>query len=194
MQVQHPAPTAVHDDDSSCFQEEEKNHKAPVQEDVVVPGTEVVEEAPSGAKEPQLVHANGVAEEETAKAHDEEDSDDKENNPTDDHEDADECLVQAVAQEVDAKLGAIVQDDVAIVNDSSAPAVDDEAKVPKEEEAEEPRREVTRKAARAAKAVVVPVDDDYDGLVNGEATAPPSKAAPEAPAEKEEDEEANKEG
>jgi hypothetical protein len=56
------------------------------------------------------------------------------------------------------------------------------------------RREVTRKAARAAKAVVVPVDDDYDGLVNGEATSPPSKAAPEAPAEKVEDEEANKEG
>jgi hypothetical protein len=53
---------------------------------------------------------------------------------------------------------------------------------------------VTRKAARAAKAVVVPVDDDYDGLVDGEATAPPEKVESEAPAEKEEDEDSKQEG
>jgi hypothetical protein len=192
-QVQHPAPTTAVHDDSSCFQEEGKNHKASVQEDV--PGTEVVEEAPPGAEEARQVHANDVAEEEKAKAQDEEDSD-KEKYPTDDHEEADECLqVQAVAaQELDSKL-RIVHDDVAIVDDDSAPAADDEAKVTKEEEeAEEPRREVTRKAARAAKAVVVPVDDDYDGLVDGEATAPPEKVESEAPAEKEEEEDSKQEG
>lgn len=179
MQVQHPVPTAVHD--GSCFQEEE-NDKVPIQDDVPAATTKVEEAAP-GAEQVQAPVNNGVSEEQT-KGQEEDSS--KENNPkdlhkdvpavaTDDAGDGGECQVQAVAQEVQAKLG------LGTVVDSAAPEVDDEAKLPKEEEAER-RREVPRKAV-AAKAVVVPVDDD-DGLIDDDGEpAAPQEAAAEAPEE-----------
>lgn len=178
MQVQHPAPTAVHD--GSCFQEED-NHEVAVQEHV--PVTTKVEEAP-GAEEVQVL-TNGVSEEVEKTKGQEEDS--KENPKKDDHEEEaaaiatedagyDECLIQAVAQDVEAKLGILQAD--AIVDDSAVAAAgaDDEKKPPKEQEADERRREVPRKTA-AAKAVVVPIDDDDDDLVDGEADAPAETAS-----------------
>ncbi|XP_062227674.1 uncharacterized protein LOC133925953 [Phragmites australis] len=172
-EVQHAVPTAVHD--SNCFQEEE-NHKAvAIVQEKSITG---VEEAPR--TELQATHNNGVDSEVETKDHEEDSKDWK------DHEEeeeamaagagADGLLLQAVAQEVEAKLG-IVQDGN-VTDPAAAPTA--EAKPPKEEER---RRDViARKAAAAAKAVVVPVDDDE---LYGE-TAAPAEAAPEAPEKEEE--------
>ncbi|KAL6603836.1 hypothetical protein ACP70R_044197 [Stipagrostis hirtigluma subsp. patula] len=154
-QVQQAIPAVVHE--GSCFAEEENNHEHEIVAQDDAPTAEAVEEAHA-----QALHNDGV---DHAAA--------KQEAPPEDaiatSDGGDGLLVDAVAQEVEAKLG--VQD----VVDGASAAAAEATKLPKEEGAPRRREVVTRKA----KAVVVPVDDDDEEELDREAArAEPAEEAP----------------
>jgi hypothetical protein len=180
-QVQHAVPAAgvVHDD-GSCFEKEGSHKDAAVAAARDNMMTSTAEQQAVGNKgvdskkeeAPKEGHEEGSKQEGDGELH-------KEEAMADD--DSDDCVLEDVAQDVEAKLGIVV------VNPAPA-AIAAEAKpgVVDEEERRRGGRGVTTKKA---KAVVVPVDDDeYDDL-DGEAAEPePEAVAPssdEAPGREE---------